>query len=133
MTADGVRALLRLGAGADDPRVAGGAAYLGRGFDATRNPGEFLRIDEVRRGVVLLLLGVDRRARARHVARDDPRWARALAAELLRRQRADGSWRNPASEMREDDPIIATSFAVAALALCRGVLTGERPAHAGWK
>ena len=56
-----------------------------------------------------------------------------LSAELLARQAADGSWRNDATEMREDEPVIATSFAVAALALCRNALGGERQAHAAWR
>jgi len=39
--------------------------------------------------------------------------------ELIRRQRRDGSWSNPDPTMREDDPLIATAFAV--LALRRGL------------
>jgi len=41
---------------------------------------------------------------------------RLLADELLKRQRDDGSWANPAHAYREDDPITATSFALLALA-----------------
>jgi hypothetical protein len=48
-----------------------------------------------------------------------PRWAEALAEELLVRQRDDGSWANPVDSFREDDPLVATSFAVRALAGCR--------------
>ena len=59
------------------------------------------------------------------------RWAEALAETLLARQRADGSWSNPASEMREDDPVVATAFATAALGVCRIALTGEYKTHAG--
>lgn len=39
--------------------------------------------------------------------------------ELTRRQHRDGSWSNPDSTMREDDPLVATSLAV--LALRRGL------------
>lgn len=35
---------------------------------------------------------------------------------LLHRQNEDGSWSNPCSAMREDDPLIATAFMVEALA-----------------
>lgn len=42
-----------------------------------------------------------------------------LAQDLLARQQPDGSWRNPAVDVREDDPLIATSFALAALRECR--------------
>ena len=40
----------------------------------------------------------------------------AVADELQRIQRADGSWSNPENLVKEDDPLIATAFAVRALA-----------------
>ena len=46
-------------------------------------------------------------------------WREALRAELLRRQRADGSWANELIAVREDDPVVATCFALLALAACR--------------
>jgi hypothetical protein len=36
---------------------------------------------------------------------------------LRRAQRTDGSWSNPESLVKEDDPLIATAFAVRALSL----------------
>ena len=45
-----------------------------------------------------------------------------LAEELLRRQQTNGSWVNAAVEVREDDPLVATPLAVAALARCRRAL-----------
>jgi len=38
-----------------------------------------------------------------------------LAASLAATQRGDGSWRNAENLVKEDDPLIATGFAVAAL------------------
>ena len=40
----------------------------------------------------------------------------AAMESLLKRQHADGSWRNASALMREDDPLIATSFAIIILA-----------------
>ena len=40
-------------------------------------------------------------------------WPEALARELLQRQRADGSWVNRFTDAKEDDPLIATSWAAA--------------------
>lgn len=40
----------------------------------------------------------------------------ALIRTLVSQQERDGSWRNPEPSMREDDPLIATSFALLALA-----------------
>jgi hypothetical protein len=42
-----------------------------------------------------------------------------LARDLLARQQPDGSWHNSAVDVREDDPLIATSFALVALRECQ--------------
>ena len=137
MTADGVRALLRLGAPPDSPRVRAAAAWLERHFDAENNPGDFAGGREIRRASsyyywawtashAMRDLGVARLRRGS----EEIHWAEALAAALLARQRADGSWANPASEMREDDPVVATSFAAAALAVCQSALGGGYHSHA---
>ena len=47
------------------------------------------------------------------------RWAEDLARELIDRQGAEGAWINPIVAMREDEPIIATSMALLALAEVR--------------
>jgi hypothetical protein len=39
-----------------------------------------------------------------------------LSAQLISRQRSDGSWSNPEPLVKEDDPLIATGFAMRALA-----------------
>jgi Prenyltransferase and squalene oxidase repeat len=44
------------------------------------------------------------------------RLSSGAASSLERAQRRDGSWRNPENLVKEDDPLIATAFAVAALA-----------------
>lgn len=130
MSADGLRALLRLGAKLDDPRVTAAAAYLARHFDAARNPGDFPPVAEVRRDSAYYYWAWSAAHAARQLGKRA--WAEALVAELLRRQGADGSWRNPASEMREDDPIIATSFALAALAVSRSLLAPESHPRSHW-
>ncbi|MFZ5482235.1 MAG: hypothetical protein ACOZNI_36075, partial [Myxococcota bacterium] len=50
---------------------------------------------------------------ARHGGPDG--WREALRAAALADQRPDGSWRNEDALQREDDPIIATGFALVAL------------------
>ena len=130
MTADGTRALMRL-RGPADPHVAAGIAWLEREFDATRNPGVF-GDNEIRRASSYYYW-VWSAAHALEHAQRGTAWAEQLSAALLARQRDDGSWRNDATEMREDDPVIATSFAVAALALCRNALGGEQQRHAAWR
>jgi len=137
MTADGVRALIRLGLPLDHPRVVAARQWLERRFDPARNPGDFSTAAEVRRASsyyywtwtaahALRDLGL-RQLATEHGEVD---WPAALAGELLARQRSDGSWSNPATEMREDDPVVATSFATAALGVCRIALGGPFRSHA---
>ena len=65
---------------------------------------------------------------ARHLGKRA--WAEQLAEEVLKRQGVDGSWRNDATEMREDDPLVATPFALAALGLARSLIAAEPRSHA---
>jgi hypothetical protein len=45
--------------------------------------------------------------------------AATLAGALLSRQQSDGSWNNPAVDLREDDCLVATPLAIEALSCCR--------------
>ncbi len=128
MTADGIRALLRLARPIDDPKLHAAIEFLNRTFDATKNPGAFPAADEIRRDSSYYYWAWTAAHVARHLG--NQAWAEQLAEELLRRQRPDGSWRNDATEMREDDPLIATSFALAALGLARSLLAAEPRSHA---
>ncbi len=129
MTADGTRALLRLGVAPTDPRVASAAAWLERHFDATRNPGDFLPVNEQRRGSSYFYWTWSAAHAMRVLGKTG--WADALATELLARQRPDGSWANAYTEMREDDPVVATSFAIAALGVSRLAMGAPYRTHAG--
>lgn len=40
---------------------------------------------------------------------------KSLCHDLYKAARADGSWKNPAPEMRENDPVVATAFALEGL------------------
>jgi squalene-hopene/tetraprenyl-beta-curcumene cyclase len=136
MTADGVRALLLLGAGVDSPRVRAAAAWLERHFDPESNPGAFPANAEVRRhsayyyytwsaAHALRALGKP----TLQTERSPVHWPQALAHALLARQAPDGSFRNAYTELREDDPLVATPFAAAALAVARSVLSGQHRSH----
>jgi hypothetical protein len=111
-TADGLRALLLCGAPADDPRVERARAWLTSHLTADQDPG--------RQAVYFYFfasasqafdaLGIDALDAGRKV-----HWRDAMAAELLDRQGEDGSWANAVLLVREDEPLVATSFAVIAL------------------
>jgi squalene-hopene/tetraprenyl-beta-curcumene cyclase len=124
-TADGLRALLACGLPVDHPRVVAARDWLARHFSAEVHAGRFPEDRHVFRdacffyyawsvAAALEAVGVERvRAAAGPVA-----WRQPLAAALVARQGGDGSWTNAHRAVREDDPLVATAFAVAALRIC---------------
>ena len=136
MTADGLRALLRCGLAADHPRVAAARKWLAQNFSAAHNPASNASAFAADRAVLrdatwyywtwaashaFLAVGLER-----FQARDGPVvWPEAFARELLGRQRADGAWANRFTDAKEDDPLVATSWATAALAIGRAMTVGQ--------
>ena len=129
-TADGLRALLRCGLPPSHPRVVAARRWLERHFSATHNPGVFEAAREDERDATyyyyawsvahaLRALG----GRMQEGEGRETAWAAALSRELIRRQRADGTWSNRFTASKEDDPLVATPFALGALGLCRVFLT----------
>ncbi|HEY8505390.1 MAG TPA: prenyltransferase/squalene oxidase repeat-containing protein, partial [Gemmataceae bacterium] len=124
-TADGLRALLLCGVAPDSPRVKAARAWLEKHFRADAHPGKYAGRYESDRNAVYYYYAasVARALRSlgiREVATDEGavNWSEVLGAKLVGRQRADGSWVNPIELVRENDPIVATCFAVLALAEC---------------
>jgi hypothetical protein len=128
-SADGLRALLRCGLAKDHPRVAAARRWLETHFSAASNPGTFEPARAADRDATYFYYAwsVAHAFRALGIAEieSDGRriaWAEALADELIRRQRDDGTWSNRFTASKEDDPLVATPFAAGALANCRTVL-----------
>ncbi len=127
-TADGLCCLLACGV-RDGPRVSAARNWLERHFRADAHPGTFAEDHEHKRSAVYFYY-CEAVARALHGAGVEEvtgkdgklRWAEALAAELVELQGKDGAWVNPVGAVREDDPIVATSLTLRALATCRSVL-----------
>ena len=126
MTADGIRGLIRCGMPLEDPRVRAAQKWLETNFTATTHPGKFESSREVLREATyyyycwslvhaMNALDIDEI----ETKEGKVRWAEALAGELIRRQRRNGSWVNHATDAREDDPLVSTPWAAAALAICR--------------
>lgn len=125
-TADGLRALLQCGLPPDHPRVTAARRWLERNFSASVNPGTFNADREVLRNAYYhyycwSVAHAFRRSRLPTIeTKGGPvRWAHVLAEELLGRQNADGSWSSRFTDAREDDPLVATPFAAAALVIAR--------------
>lgn len=117
-TADGLLALRACGFADDDPRIAAAIAWLNAHPNVDAVPG--FPADEVSTamagGLYYYYAASLAHAMAAYPAADFARRAPALAAELVARQRPDGSWTNTISTMREDDPLVATTLALNALA-----------------
>ena len=130
MTADGVRALLQCGLEPTHPRVMAGRRWLERNFAAHTHPGRFAPDREVlREATYYYYMWAVTHAFARlrvteiETADGHVRWAEAIVDELVSRQRPDGSWSNPFTDAKEDDPLVSTPWAAAALANCRHAIT----------
>jgi squalene-hopene/tetraprenyl-beta-curcumene cyclase len=124
-TADGLRALLRCGLSPDHPRVAAARDWLGRHFSPAHNPGTLEPAREAERDATYYYYAWSVahafRASGVDVVRDGGRaipWAEELSREVIRRQRADGSWSNRSGASKEDDPLVATALAAGALGAC---------------
>lgn len=118
-TADGLSALAACGVAADDPRVVAAIDWLSRHEGVEAVPGFAKEADGASPAEGLKFYyaaALARAIRAYPNAKFAERKA-ALVAWLTGKQRPDGSWQNSNNVMREDDPLIATSFAVAALAM----------------
>ncbi len=129
MTADGLRALIRCGLPPDHPRVRAARAWLEGFFSASVHPGRWANGRENLRdahyyyyvwSVAHAFLALN--LKEIETPSGKVRWAEALANELIRRQRPDGSWKNNFNDAKEDDPLIATAWASSALAICRLML-----------
>jgi hypothetical protein len=125
-TADGILALVAIGCPRSHPRVAAAGRWLSARHRDMRAPG-FVG-DAYQRWPGGL---------AFYYAAASAQAFRALGADagdgvkqaLLRMQRADGSWANRENLVKEDDPLIATGFAVRALAA--GQSEASSPERAG--
>lgn len=131
-TADATRVLLRLGTPRADPLLAGAERWLLSHVDGAHQSGTFPPAQEFARegsrfysawsqAHALTVLG------QKDVGTPPRPWPTLFAEELLAAQRPDGSFVNAATDLREDDPLVATPLAAATLALARAAHLGERP------
>jgi hypothetical protein len=115
-TCDGVLLLAELGLNDKDPRLQAGLAWLAQypddydrvpGFEDAPPEGGW------QQGLLYYYLMTSAQALADSDASGDRR--ASIVEKLLATQHEDGHWRNESARMREDDPLIATCFAIVAL------------------
>jgi hypothetical protein len=131
-TADGLRALLLCGTRRTESRVVAARKWLCIHFEDGSHPGAY---PDERSSLKPSLdyyyaASVASAFRAVGIPDDEPlgkgEWARRLSQRLISRQREDGSWSNPAVDVREDDPLVATPLALRSLQICRDELKNIR-------
>lgn len=119
-SSDGFRVLHACG-GEGEARAA---AWLRKNYDGTRHPGEFVERHEPDRDGLYYYWAASVARSFTEVPEAAPRkWRGELMRTLVDRQREDGSWENPVPTMRENDPVVATAFAVYALSLASAPAT----------
>jgi hypothetical protein len=113
-TADGILALLATGATRAGPRVTAAQRWLTAHHSGMSVPG-FVGEAYQRWPQGLAFYYSAAATRAFRELGADP--GAAIFDGLRRAQRGDGSWVNPENLVKEDDPLIATSFAIRALSM----------------
>ncbi len=116
-TSDGLRALIAAGLKTNDARVQKSVNWLveHRSLDVVPGFEELPPELGWQRGLRFYYYASLAEASRHFPPSERDARRRALLELLVREQRAGGSWVNESARMREDDPLIATSFALAAL------------------
>jgi squalene-hopene/tetraprenyl-beta-curcumene cyclase len=115
MTYTGLKSFLYAGVGKDDPRVKAALKWIGKHYTLDENPGQknaglFYYYHTFAKAMDAL--GEDEFATAD--GKTHP-WRKELHDKLKSTQAKDGSWVNPGDRFMEDQPELATAFAVLAL------------------
>lgn len=118
MTMIGLKSLLAAGVARNDDRIKAAIAWIRNHYDMASNPGmgnaglyHYFHVC----AETLLALGMDEFEDAAGVKHN---WRKELSAEIVRRQRRDGSWGNENGCWMENDPHTATAHALLALSYC---------------
>jgi squalene-hopene/tetraprenyl-beta-curcumene cyclase len=123
MTYAAVKSLLCAGINKDDPALSSAFHWISKNYEPKRDPegkgseGYFY--------YVIAFAKAFTAAEVKELTLADGRkvnWAKDLAAYLISQQKEDGSFVNAAGRWMENDPVLATAYALDALNLCLGAL-----------
>jgi len=130
-TADGLRALIAVDGSSSGPRAVAALQWLVQHYSIERNPGFGEDDGPASWGQGIYFYYLHSLARAFRAAKlrslrsaggEFHAWPEEMIRELARRQRKDGSWRNPNRLMNEQDPVLATALALLALDAARDAI-----------
>ncbi|MGD0897262.1 MAG: prenyltransferase/squalene oxidase repeat-containing protein [Thermoguttaceae bacterium] len=125
MTYAGLKSMIYAGVKADDPRVKAAVKWTQMHYGLATNPGmgpSGLYYYYHTFAKALAATGLTLVEDAKGVKHD---WRQELLAELLRRQRANGSWTNEDTRWLEADPNLVTGYALLSMAYCRPAAGGK--------
>jgi squalene-hopene/tetraprenyl-beta-curcumene cyclase len=119
MTYAGLKSMIYAGVGRDDPRVKAATKWIEQHYDLSSNPGLgpaglFYYYQTFAKA--LDATGEKELVDAAGKKHD---WRRDLVAELLKRQRPDGSWVNHDPRWLEGEPSLVTGYVLLALSYCK--------------
>jgi len=122
MTYAGLLALVHARLEKSDPRVRSAVEYGSRFWTLEENPGQgqqglFFYFNVMTRA--LSAAGLD--ALPRPGADGEVRWREEVVRKVMSLQRPDGSWANDNNRWWENDPVLATSYALLALEFAAGL------------
>ncbi len=117
ITYAGLMALLYADVPRDDPRVVSAVDYAARHWTLDENPGMgdqglYFYYNVIARALDVGAMDVIVR---KDGAGEPIHWRAALAQKLVSLQKPDGSWANANNRFWENDPVLATSYALLAL------------------
>jgi squalene-hopene/tetraprenyl-beta-curcumene cyclase len=119
MTYAGLKSMIYAGLTADDPRVKAAVKWVQRHYDLKSNPGMgqeglYYYYHALAKG--LDAAGINELTDADGHKHD---WRAELRAELLARQRPDGSWVNQNARWLEGEPSLVTGYVLLTLSYCK--------------
>ncbi len=119
MTYAGLKSMIYAGVGPDDPRIKAAFEWIRKHYDIESNPGMgdaglFYYYHTFAKA--LDAMRVDQVQDSDGVKHD---WRQELLAELVSRQRPDGSWINENPRWLEGEPALVTGYALLTLSYCR--------------
>jgi squalene-hopene/tetraprenyl-beta-curcumene cyclase len=125
MTYAGLKSMIYAGLGPDDPRVKAAVKWIEKHYDLSSNPG--MGASGLYYYYHLFAKALDATGIKEIVDADGARhdWRAELAAELMKRQRPDGSWINDDPRWLEGEPSLVTGYVLLALSYCKPAV--EKP------
>jgi len=127
MTYAGLKSMIYAGVKPNDPRVRAALGWIRKHYTLETNPqmgsaGLYYYYHTFAKAMAAT--GLDEIEDAQGVKHD---WRKDLVAELVRRQRPDGSWVNDEPRWLESNPSLVTGYALLALSYCQPDKTEPRP------